>query len=196
MKSTILPPALKNIERVIIKKRDIALIKSTLDGNNESFSKLVSLYKKKIRAIAFGFFKNEDDIEDFTQEVFLRVFQKLNTFKGESSFSTWITKVAYNIAINSINRKKSYISLNDEITLEDSSLTPEEKVLKKATKEALHEALKEIDEKYAICLDLFFFHDMSQQQISDITGFTLNTIKSHIFRAKKILKEKLRSFYE
>ncbi|MCR5607247.1 MAG: sigma-70 family RNA polymerase sigma factor [Treponema sp.] len=191
-----MPSALRNIERVITQKRDFALIKSTLDGNNESFSKLVSLYKKKIRAIAFGFFKNEDDIEDFTQEVFLKVFEKLNTFKGESSFYTWITRVAYNIAINSVNRKKTYINLQDETILEDSSLTPEEKALKTATIEALHEALKEIDEKYAICLDLFFFHDMSQQQISDITGFTLNTIKSHIFRAKKILKEKLRSFYE
>ena len=63
------------------------------------------------------------------------------------------------------------------------------------TQEAVREAVNELEEKYAICLDLYFFHDIQYSDISEITGFPENTIKSHIFRAKKILKEKLKEFY-
>ena len=68
-----LPPSLKNFERIIAQKRDFALVKSTLAGDETSFSKLMSLYKNKVKALGMGFFKNEADTEDFIQEVFLKV---------------------------------------------------------------------------------------------------------------------------
>ncbi len=187
-----LPPSLRSIERIITQRRDFSLVKSAIAGDEASFSKLMSLYKTKITALAKGFFREEADIDDFVQEVFLRVYTKLDTFRGESMFSTWLTRLAYNIAVNSVQRRKTYLSLSEDTEIASPGFTPEENEIRRITKEAVREAISSLEEKYAVCLDLYFFHDIQYSQISEITGFPENTIKSHIFRAKKILKEKLK----
>lgn len=176
---------------IIAQKRDAILVKKTLKGDSQAFSQLMRLYRQRIEALGMSFFKNETDTEDFIQDVFIRVYTKLSTFQGTAAFSTWITRIAYNIAINAINRRKEYTSIADETTLPDQGLTPEEKEIRNITIEAVRLAVKELPERYGVCLDMYFFYDMSYQEISDITGFPVNTIKSHIFRAKKILREKL-----
>jgi RNA polymerase sigma-70 factor (ECF subfamily) len=100
-------------------------------------------------------------------------------------------RVAYNTAVNSVNRRKEYASLSDDFDIEDTNLTPEQNELKKATKLAVQEAIKELPERYRICLDMYFFYDMTYTEISETVDLPVNTIKSHIFRAKKILKDKL-----
>ncbi|MCR5387496.1 MAG: sigma-70 family RNA polymerase sigma factor [Treponema sp.] len=180
-----------DIEHVTISIRDSELVKSTLDGDQKSFARLMTLYKKRIVAIGMGFFKNAADTEDFVQEVFLKAYTKLDTFRGDSLFSTWLTRIAYNTAVNSVNRRDEYVQLSDESILQDPSDTPEEVQIRKVTGQAIREAIKELPEQYAICLDMYFFYDVPHAEISSITGLPINTIKSHIFRAKKILKEKL-----
>lgn len=184
------------IEHIIAEKRDVLLIGATLAGDSKSFSKLMSLYKRRITLLGMGFFKNETETEDFVQDVFIRVYGRLSTFEGKSSFATWLTKIAYNIAINTINRRKEYLSLANEESLTAGNLTPEEENIKECVRQAVRDAVKELPEKYTLCLDLYFFHDLSYEEISKITNFPVNTIKSHIFRAKKILRDKLRGFYE
>ena len=180
-----------DIEHVTISIRDSELVKSTLDGDQKSFARLMTLYKKRIVAIGMGFFKNAADTEDFVQEVFLKAYTKLDTFRGDSLFSTWLTRIAYNTAVNSVNRRDEYVQLSDESILQDPSDTPEEVQIRKVTGQAIREAIKELPEQYAICLDMYFFYDVPHAEISNNTGLPVNTIKSHIFRAKKILQEKL-----
>ncbi|MCR4822162.1 MAG: sigma-70 family RNA polymerase sigma factor [Treponema sp.] len=183
-----------NLEQLVIRGRDYALIKSTLSGNHNSFAKLVSYYKKRLQSLGMSFFKNETDTEDFIQEVLIKAYKNLSKFRGESSFSTWITSIAYNTAINAKNRRKEYLPISDEDNLEDEDLTPEKKQIRKMTVLAVREAVKDLPEKYAVCVELYFFYDNSHAEISEITGEPVNTIKSHIFRAKKILREKLRGY--
>lgn len=180
-----------DIEHVAAYKRDSELVKTTLSGDGKSFARLMTLYKKRIVALGMSFFKNEADTEDFVQEVFIMAFTKLDTFRGESMFSTWLTRIAYNLAINSIKRRSEYLPIADETILEDPTDTPEELQIRKITCEAIREAVKELPEQYAVCLDMFFFYDEPYAEISSITGLPVNTIKSHIFRAKKILRDKL-----
>lgn len=172
-------------------KRDFLLVKQILLGDTEAFAELMSLYKNRVEALGMGFFKNPADTEDFVQDVFLKAFMKLSQFRGESLFSTWLTRMAYNLAVNSVKRRAEYVSIADDDILPDNALTPEEAKLRELTKEAVHEAIKELDEKYRVCLDLYFFYDNSYAEISEITALPENTVKSHIFRAKKILREKL-----
>jgi RNA polymerase sigma-70 factor (ECF subfamily) len=148
-------------------------------------------YKHRVHVFGMGFFKNETDTDDFVQEVFIKVYTKLSTFRGDSLFSTWLMRIAYNTAVNSVNRRKEYASLSDDFDIEDSGLTPEQNELKKATMLAVREAIKELPERYGICLDMYFFYDMTYNEISEVVDLPVNTIKSHIFRAKKILKDKL-----
>ena len=179
------------IETKLLIKRDCRLIKETLKGDSRAFAMLMSLYKKRVEMLGMSFFKNHSDTEDFVQEVFLRAYTKLSTYKGNSLFSTWITRVAYNIAINSVNRRKDYVALTEENSPPDSDLTPEEKQIQKATFESVHAAIEELPERFAICLDLYFFYDIPYQEIREITEIPVNTIKSHIFRAKQLLRDKL-----
>ena len=184
------------LEQLLIKKRDESLIKSALQGNQKSFSKLVSCYEKRVTSLGMSFFKNEADTADFRQEVFLKAYTNLSSFKGDSTFSTWLTSIAYNTAINAKTRRKEYLPISDEENIEDKNLTPEKNQIHKATVLAVQQAVKDLPEKYKICVELYFFYDNSHAEISKITGEPVNTIKSHIFRAKKILRDNLRNYYE
>jgi RNA polymerase sigma-70 factor (ECF subfamily) len=139
-----------------------------------------------------SFFRNTEDTSDFTQEVFLKVFRNLARFEGRSRFSTWLYKIAYNTAVNSVTRKKEYRSLAEESVAEEDS--PERKLLRETARQAVLEAVAALPERYRVCVDLFFFYDRSYQEIEAITGFPINTIKSHVFRAKKLLREKLEDY--
>lgn len=174
-----------------VKLRDFALIKKILKGDKDSFSKLMTHYKNRIFVFGKSFFHNDEDANDFVQDVFLKVFLNLKSFKWKASFSTWLMRIAYTTAINSVTRKKEYLSLAEDFDIPSIELTPEEAELQKLTKQAVNEAVKSLPEKYAIVIDMYFFYDIPYLQISDITKLPVNTIKSHIFRAKKILKEKL-----
>ena len=169
-----------------VKLRDFALIKKILKGDKDSFAKLMTHYKNRIFVFGKSFFHNDEDANDFVQDVL-----NLQSFKWKASFSTWLMRIAYTTAINSVTRKKEYLSLAEDFDIPSIELTPEEAELQKLTKQAVNEAVKSLPEKYAIVIDMYFFYDIPYLQISDITKLPVNTIKSHIFRAKKILKEKL-----
>ena len=185
-----------NLEQLLIRRRDNALIKSSLAGNQKAFSKLISFYKKRVMSLGMSFFKNETDSEDFAQEVFIKAYTNLSKFRGDSSFPTWLTSIALNTAMNAKNRRKEYLAISNEEQLEYKGFGPEKNHIRKITMLAVREAVKNLSENEAICVELYFFYDNSHTEISEITGLPVNTIKSHIFRAKKILRERLRSYYE
>lgn len=167
------------------------LVRSAINGNETAFAELIKLNHRRITALGMSFFKNQTDTEDFVQDVFIKAYTKLETFRGDSLFSTWLTRLAYTTALNSIKRRKEYLPLADENILYDTDLTPEEKEVKRITIETVRESVKELPDKLAVCLDLYFFYDMSYTEICDVTEMPMNTVKSNIFRAKKLLKEKL-----
>lgn len=187
---------LEKLEREHIKRRDLNLIKQTLAGNRDAFAKLMTYYKVRVFNFGKSFFHNESDSEDFVQDVFIKVFTHLESFKGNSMFSTWLMKIAYTTAINSVNRKKDTTSIEDDSIIPDhSGSTPEDTQIRLLTQQAIREAVAELPEKYATCVEMYFYYDIPYQEISEITDFPVNTIKSHIFRAKKLLKDKLEDFY-
>ncbi|MCL2381827.1 MAG: sigma-70 family RNA polymerase sigma factor [Treponema sp.] len=162
-------------------------------GHKELFRLLVKRHEQAVYGMGMSFFRNAEDASDFTQEVFLKTFRNLSRFEGRSRFSTWLYKIAYNTAVNNISRKKDYHSLVEEEIVPDND-TPERELLRNVAREAVLEAITELPQRFRICVDLFFFYDRSYQEIEAITGYPVNTIKSHVFRAKKILREKLAGF--
>jgi len=174
---------------------DLMIAAQVISGQKELFRLLVKRYEKSVYGMGMSFFHNTEDTSDFTQEVFLKIFLNLSQFEGRSRFSTWLYKIAYTTAINSVTRRKEYQSLA-EAEIASGEDTPEKKLLKGLAREAVLEAVKELPDRYQVCIDLYFFYDRSYQEIETITGYPLNTIKSHVFRAKKILRKKLAGFDE
>lgn len=172
---------------------DRIIVEQIISGQKELFRLLIKRYGRAIYGMGMSFFRNAEEASDFTQEVFLKVFRNISQFEGKSRFSTWLYKISYNMAVNNINRKKEYHSLvEDEIICAHD--TPESNLLRNLAREAVLEAIKTLPKRLKVCVDLYFFYDRSYQEIETITGFPVNTIKSHVFRAKKMLKEKLAGF--
>ena len=179
-------------EALLLLQKDRILVRRALRGNADAFSTLVANNKKRIEAVGRRFFNDITDIEDFVQEVFIKAYKNLSSFKGKSLFSTWITRIAFTTAIN---QKKSF-KITDSFDEQGDFLpspydNPENEQIKALTKEAINEAVLDLPENYAICIKMFFYLDMNQEDISEMIGIPLNTVKSNIFRAKKILSEKL-----
>jgi len=169
---------------------DRLIVAQIVSGQKNLFRLLVRRYERPVYGMGMSFFRNAEDASDFTQEVFLKVYRNLSGFEGRSRFSTWLYKIAYNTAVNGVNRRKEYQSLAVEAGIEAGD-TPERALIRGAARDAVMASLSELPERYRICIDLFFFYDRSYHEIGTITGFPVNTIKSHVFRAKKILREKL-----
>jgi RNA polymerase sigma-70 factor (ECF subfamily) len=178
---------------------DHLIISQIISGQNDLFRLLVRRHERAVYGMGISFFRNREDASDFTQEVFLKVYRSLSRFEGKSRFSTWLYKIAYNTAINRVNRNKEYLSLatgEESGPLLCDNETPERILIRQASRQAILAAMNELPERYRVCVDLFFFYERSYQEIEAITGFPVNTIKSHVFRAKKMLREKLEGIVE
>ena len=173
--------------------RDYEVCKAVLNGNTQAFAVLAAQYQKRVYMLGLSFFDNTDDCEDFVQDVMLKAYSALETFRAEAPFATWLMRIAYNTAINSAKKRRNYASLVDnDIEIEYRGDNPEEKHLNECIILSVREAVNSLPDSYRICIDLYFFYDMSYTDIAAVTELPLNTIKSHIFRAKKILREYLK----
>ncbi len=170
---------------------DWSLCKETLAGNSGAFTVLAERYRKRIFGLGYSFFKNPDDAEDFVQDVLVKLYVSLGSFRGESKFSTWMMRIAYNTAINSVKRRREYTSIADDFEIIDPGQSPEDELMRRSSRDAIRKALGTLPDKYRACVDMYFFYDMPYADISEVTGLPVNTIKSHVFRAKKLLRERL-----
>ena len=177
---------------------DQIIVSQVVSGQKDLFRLLVRQHEKAVYGMGLSFFRNPEDASDFTQEVFLKAYRSLSNFEGRSRFSTWLYKIAYNTALNEVNRRKEYHSLaeDDSGLLVNDGETPERLALRNSAKEAVRAAIKELPERFRVCVDMFFFYDRSYQEIEAITGIPVNTIKSHVFRAKILLREKLEALFD
>jgi RNA polymerase sigma-70 factor (ECF subfamily) len=171
-------------------KTDEQIVKQVLTGGIESFKIIVERYQKKIFGIGMRFFKNRDDSYDFVQEVFIRAYESLKSYAGRAPFRFWLTKIAYNHGINRVGAKRTEPEVPEEIPNGDT--TPETGHLRDEIRELLLEAINELPDRYRICVDLYFFMGLTYNEISEITGYPVNTIKSNVLRAKTMLRDELK----
>jgi RNA polymerase sigma-70 factor, ECF subfamily len=174
---------------------DEEAIGRVLDGDTEAFAVLVRRHKARIMRLGMSFFHDDEEAADFVQDVFVKAYTALASFKGRSLFSTWLLRVAYNTAINSKKRKRDQISLDPELELAGAPGT-DEVHLREETALTVREAMATLPPRQALCIELYFYYDLKYSEISEITGYPVNTIKSHVFRAKRILRERLGSIGE
>lgn len=173
---------------------DAELINQILNGNMNAFTFLVNRYQRLVVHITGRLIQRQDELEDICQEVFLKVFQNLKKYRYECKLSTWIATIAYNTSINYLRKFKK----GEEVEPDDSAALRSLADYKSNDFERtdLHRYIRDQIEllpvQYRTVLTLFHLEEFSYQEIEQITGMPEGTIKSYLFRAKALLREKLK----
>ena len=175
---------------------DATLIKRIQAGDRHAFRWLIKSNERLVYGVVWKIVGNRPDTEDICQEVFLKVHQKLDTFNQESKLSTWIAKIAYNQALSHLRKRDI---LQDSADVQDAALgerltdsgaeTPTGYLEAKELKTVVHEAVEKLPLPYRTLIDLFHIQEMSYAEIVEISGFPEGTVKSYLFRGRKLLKE-------
>ena len=168
------------------------LIQRILSGDYRAFEELITQYERLIRHIIGGLVKQDADIDDLVQDILVKVYQRLPSFRHQSKLSTWIGKITYNHCLNYLRRERRKPSFNDFPDFEENVLADnnyEEKPNQQDAHAILHQAIEKLPEPYRLTLNLFHLENMNYDEISEILDIPQGTIKSRLFRARKVLKE-------
>lgn len=168
------------------------VIKKVIQGDKQAFGKLAAKYEKFIFNIAKRIVKKEHDAEDVAQEVLLKLYKNMYQFKYESKFSVWLYRIVYNLSINFLNKEKKNQEVNiDDIS--DSALGLNDFVDKAYDKQLIliysKNLLNQLPYHYKVVIDLYYFKEFTYQEIAEELDIPINTVKTHILRAKKTLKK-------
>lgn len=178
---------------------DQDLVRQVLNGNRGAFQMLIDQHQTLVSHMVGRVIKRDEDHEEVCQDIFLRVYDRLNEFKFESKLSTWIATIAFRMSINFIKKKElQYVDQEGaeerlEQTLIDSDF-PADLVLKKDSKAFLNKIIMLLPVQYRTVLTLYHLEEMTYPEIKEITGMPEGTVKNYLFRARKLLKERLEVF--
>ncbi len=180
---------------------DKLIIERIQKGETQAYALLVDKYKNAVFTLAYRTINNNAEAEEIAQDCFLKAFQKLDKFRGDSKFSTWLYRIVYNTSISHVRKKKhDTLSLNDEtynnLDKEDDSYREfnEEELLER--KELIHKAIASLPKEDAFLITLFHLEDVPVKEISEITTMSESNVKVKLFRARKKLHSLLMKNYE
>lgn len=176
------------------------LVNRILDGQVDEFQRIIESYQKLVWHVVSRMVA-KSDCEDLCQDIFIKVYKNLRSFKFESKLSTWIGRIAYNCSVNHLQKKKPdlYEDVSPEgmtlDSLESESILPDMSADNQNIAEILREEISLLPSQYRTILTLFHLEEMTYNEISKITKLPDGTVKSHLFRARKMLKERLEMKY-
>ena len=161
-------------------------------GDKESFKWLVENYKDMVYTICLRMLGSVADAEEAAQDVFLKVYRSIQTFQGKSKFSTWVYRISYNHCVSVIRRKVKVIDLVDEVPdseINEDSINGLMGLARKDRERYVREAIEALGETDAVLVTLFYFEELSLEEIAEVTGLTNNNIRIKLHRARKKLYE-------
>ncbi len=182
------------------------LVNKAVKGDNSAFEALMEKHMGIIYNIALRMAANQDDAEDMTQEIMIKIFRSLGSFKGNSKFSTWIYRVAVNTCLDELKKKKNkkHLSLDAEISgddgenqieIKDDSPSPEKLAEQNELRDMVAAAVKLLSDEHRAVIVLRDIRGMSYSEIAGILGCSDGTVKSRISRARAQLKMILEKEY-
>ena len=166
-------------------------IKKTLEGDSNSFSVLVERYQNMVFALALKMLKHREESEEVSQDTFIKVYKSLSKFNGESKFSTWIYRIAYNTCLDRIKKNSKYnnnVEIN-EITSNEISHTESifDSLENKERSIIVKQCMDKLPEDERIIIHLFYFEELNLKEIVKIVSMTEGNVKVKLFRARKKL---------
>jgi RNA polymerase sigma-70 factor (ECF subfamily) len=188
-----------------VAESDEGLIKDALAGDQRAYRELLERHRQPIYHVIFKIIRNPDEAADLVQETFMKAFGSLASYRFEYRFSTWLYKIAANNAIDFLRKKridalsldKPIQTVDGEVTFEvpDWSQNPEEELYRRRRAITVQDAIAALPPKYREVIQLRHQQDKSYEEIADQLGLPVGTVKARIFRARELLKKKLKSLW-
>lgn len=181
-------------------REDLSLIEETLAGNSLAFQLLVERYQERVFALVRHYTRSAVEIEDIAQDTFLKAYRKLASFQRQSSFSTWLYRVAVNTALDFLKKAgRSPVQVVEDPELLPAGTTghdhanriapPDARLEREEVARITHRVLDELPEIFRTVLVLREFEDLSYQEMADLLGVSIGTVESRLFRARARFKE-------
>ncbi|SFH31662.1 RNA polymerase, sigma-24 subunit, RpoE [Desulfotomaculum arcticum] len=180
---------------------DETLVQKSKKGDLNAFNELVLRYEGKVFSIAYRFMGNHADASDLAQETFIRLYQSLASFRGDSSFSTWLYRITANACRDELRKhqRRRSISMDEMIAaspanvpVADNAYSPEDAVQRNEVQRQVQECLNELSDDHRLILVMREIQGFSYDEIAEVLQCSLGTVKSRISRARNALKERLK----
>jgi RNA polymerase sigma-70 factor (ECF subfamily) len=183
------------------------LIEEIRAGNTEGFEYFVRQYQRKITRVAYRLLRDLGEADCAAQESFLRAWQNLNEFREGSTFETWLTRICINWCKDRLKRRRLVLYFHqaaddggEETGPRDTAPhldpSPERRAHSREIRERLHAAIETLSPRQKAVFTLKHFEELSIPEIAELTGLDSGTVKSHLFRAARKIRERLRDFRE
>ncbi|MET3574428.1 RNA polymerase sigma factor SigW [Bhargavaea ullalensis] len=183
----------------LIKKR----IKQVLKGDQSAFEEIVSLYQNRLYQVCYRMLGNRHEAEDITQEAFIRAYINLHTFDQKRKFSTWLYRIATNLCIDRIRKKKPDAFLDAPVpgtegldhysSIAHDSPLPEEEVERMELQDRVQYEIGRLPDKYRSAIVLRYIEELPLQEISEILELPLGTVKTRIHRGREALRKQMKT---
>ncbi|MFH1755894.1 MAG: sigma-70 family RNA polymerase sigma factor [Candidatus Latescibacterota bacterium] len=170
------------------KDSDSNLVMKCAHGDKKSFEALVERYEKPIYNIAYRVMNNGEDAMDITQNIFMKAYQKIDTFDTSRKFFSWLYRIAVNESINYSKLKHLTQEIGKDKEFAGKSPNPEESCAESEIHGYLQDAIEALDFKYKTAIVLKHFHGLSYKEMSDILEIPEKTVKSRLFTGRQLLK--------
>ena len=179
---------------------DVAVVRSVLDGDRNAFQRLVEKYQPAVIAIGRRTATARSDLKDFVQDVFIKAFTHLGQYSGKGRFYSWLMQIAYTTAINRNRRKIPEVAMDPELLAQmwyaSREQEPDRTTERRILWESIVAAIRDLPSHFALAVELFFVLGLRYGEIAEMTGVPVNTLKSHIRRARGLLQQRLNRWKE
>ena len=166
---------------------DQTLVAETLAGRHEAFGTLVERYDRAVYHLAYRTLRDQEEARDAAQEAFFKAYRSLRTFKPGAKFSTWIFAIVYHACCDRLARRKRYS--NEELPERaDTAAGPESEAIASDEARRLRAAISQLPEKYRTVITLYHLQGRQYDEIAQVLGVPMGTVKTHLFRAKEQLR--------
>lgn len=174
---------------------DTALVARVLEGDLEAFGVILARHQGRVYSIAANFAANSDDASDLAQDIFLKAYRSLRSFRGQAAFSTWLYRIAVNACVDYTRRRShaALVPLDDDLLLAecDQGLGPEQAAERRQLRADLARAIGGLSTKLRAALILHDVEGLTHEEISRIVGCSVGTTKSRLFRAREEVRRRL-----
>jgi len=175
-----------------------ALVEACLAGRDGAFDLIVERHRRPVYQLCYRFVGNHEDASDLSQDVFLRAFRGLRSFRGQSSLATWLYRIGVNVCLNRVTAKtplgRATETIDDDKAFVDDRIeSASDRVLRAERASRVREAIARLPRKQRATLVLRMYHEMSHQEIAEVLGSSVGAVKANFFHAlgnlKRILGE-------